>query len=317
MPPIKQPLVDKSLEILEILGLPRAQQNERSALTLLALLNLSPGKEWNQSEDPLIGISPIMDWIRNYYELDYAANTRESVRKNTIHQFVEAGIVICNPDKPGRSTNSPLTVYQISPMTFNLLRSYGSADWDANLAYYQSIVEELVIRYAKVRKQQQVPIKLLDGKTIELSPGSHSELIKEIIEQFGSRFAPGGNLVYAGDTGSKWGYFDDVLAEMIGIDVDRHGKMPDVIIFWRERNWLFLVEAVTSTGPVDHKRKDELIRLFATKSASIGLVFVSAFPDRSTMTRFLGDIAWETEVWISSDPSHMIHFNGDKFIGPM
>ncbi|MFS2517149.1 MULTISPECIES: BsuBI/PstI family type II restriction endonuclease [Parabacteroides] len=30
----------------------------------------------------------------------------------------------------------------------------------------------------------------------------------------------------------------------------------------------------------------------------------------------MADIAWETEVWIAENPGHMIHFNGDRFIGP-
>ena len=81
-----------------------------------------------------------------------------------------------------------------------------------------------------------------------------------------------------------------------------------------EKNWLFLIEAVTSHGPVDHKRYGELNTLF--QNCTAGLVFVSAFPDTKTYVKYSGVIAWETEVWMADNPSHMIHFNGSRFMGP-
>jgi len=139
-------------------------------------------------------------------------------------------------------------------------------------------------------------------------------LIRAIIEDFGPRFAPGSVLIYAGDTGDKWGYFDAPLLAELGVDVDSHGKMPDVVLYIKEQNWLFLVESVTSHGPVDGKRHAELARLFDGSKA--GLVYVTAFPDRATMSRYLGEIAWETEVWVADAPSHLIHFDGVRFLGP-
>ncbi len=161
---------------------------------------------------------------------------------------------------------------------------------------------------------QKLPVKLATGETIRLSPGGHSELIKAIIEEFAARFVPGGVLIYAGDTGEKWGYFDKELLAKLGVELDGHGKMPDVVLYYPERGWLLLVESVTSHGPVDAKRHDELVRLFAGSRA--GLVFVTAFPSRAVMTRYLGEIAWETEVWVADAPSHLIHFNGARFLGP-
>ena len=139
-------------------------------------------------------------------------------------------------------------------------------------------------------------------------------LIRAIIEDFAQRFAPGSVLVYAGDTGDKWGYFDAPLLAGLGVDVDSHGKMPDVVLHFVEKNWLLLVESVTSHGPVDGKRHTELAKLFAGSAA--GLVYVTAFPNRSIMGRYLPEIAWETEVWVADAPSHLIHFNGVRFLGP-
>ena len=160
----------------------------------------------------------------------------------------------------------------------------------------------------------RISVRGPDGKEIVLSGGMHSSLIKSVIEEFAPRFVPGATLVYAGDTGSKWGQFDNGLLSRLGVTVDAHGKMPDAVLYYPDKNWLVLIEAVTSHGPVDSKRHAELTKLFEHSSA--GLVYVTAFPSRAVMTRYLGDIAWETEVWVSDAPTHLIHFNGARFLGP-
>jgi len=301
-------------KILISLGLPRMQQNERSALCLLALLNLTPGKKWAQAENPLMGITPIMTWAREHYHKEYAPNTRETVRRQTMHQFVDAGIALYNPDKPDRPVNSPKAVYQISPAALALLRTFNAQPWHDGLIAYLAERKTLVDQYARERTQNRVPVQIAPGKKITLSPGEHSDLIRTVIEDFGPRFVPGGVLIYAGDTGDKWGYFDARLLGELGVNVDSHGKMPDVMFYCPKRNWLLLVESVTSHGPVDGKRHAELARLFAGSKA--GLIYVTAFPDRSIMGRYIGEIAWETEVWVADAPSHLIHFNGVRFLGP-
>ncbi|GEH74673.1 BsuBI/PstI family type II restriction endonuclease [Escherichia coli] len=306
--------IEAAQQIIASLGLPRAQQNERSALCLLALLNLTPGKAWADAENPLVGITPIMNWVREHYGKVYAPNTRETFRRQSMHQFCAAGVALYNPDKPDRPVNSPKAVYQIEPAALSMLRTFGSPAWHDSLATYLAERETLVTRYAKEREQNRIPVEIAAGQQITLSPGEHSELIRAIIEDFAPRFAPGSVLVYAGDTGEKWGYFDAPLLAGLGVDVDSHGKMPDVVLHFTAKNWLLLVESVTSHGPVDGKRHAELARLFAGSTA--GLVYVTAFPNRSIMGRYLGEIAWETEVWVADAPSHLIHFNGVRFLGP-
>jgi len=306
--------LDNAQKILISLGLPRAQQNERSALCLLALLDLRPGRTWAQAQDPLMGITPIMDWIRDHYKKKYAPNTRETVRRQTMHQFVDAGIALYNPDKPDPPVNSPAAVYQIEPAALALLRTFHTKRWHNKLTAYLAERQTLAARYADERKQKLIPVQIAPGQKITLSPGEHSKLIRAIIEEFGARFVRSGVLVYAGDTGEKWGYFDAVLLAKLGVSVDAHGKMPDVVLYDPERNWLLLIESVTSHGPVDGKRHAELARLFA--NATVGLVYVTAFPNRAIMGRYIGDIAWETEVWVADAASHLIHFNGERFLGP-
>jgi hypothetical protein len=205
-------------------------------------------------------------------------------------------------------------VYQIEPDALALVRTFGTAAWNRNLEVYLQNRQTLTARYAREREMHKLPVRLATGETIRLSPGDHSQLIKAIIEEFAPRFVPGGVLIYAGDAGDKWGYFDRILLETLGVAMDGHGKMPDVVLYDRENKWLLLVESVTSHGPVDGKRHEELARLFA--KSKVGLLYVTAFPSRAAMARYLGEIAWETEVWCGDAPTHLIHFDGKRFLGP-
>lgn len=261
-----------------------------------------------------MGITPIMEWSREHYGKVYKPNTRETFRRQSMHQFVSAGIALYNPDEPDRPVNSPKAVYQIEPVTLKLLRSFSTQQWKSNLKGYLETRQLLADRYAKERTGSRIPIRLVEGKEIFLTPGEHSSLIQAIIELFGPCFVPDGILVYVGDTGKKWGYFDEETLKSLGVSVDAHGKMPDTVLFYPEKNWLLLIEAVTSHGPVDGKRHEELATLFADSTA--GLVYVTAFPNRSVMSRYLPEIAWETEVWVADSPTHLIHFDGERFLGP-
>jgi hypothetical protein len=309
----KQQRINEALRVLSDLDMPRAQQNERSALTLLALLDLTPKKAWKEASSPLMGITPIMDWAKDQYDKSYKPNTRESVRRFTVHQFMQAAIAIQNPDAT-RPINSPDTVYQIEPTCLALVKSFGTPEYELRLKGFKAAQVGLAAKYAKRRDMALVPVVIAPDKTIKLSAGEHSELIKKIIEEFAPRFLPGGSLVYVGDTGDKMGYFDKELLESLGVIVDEHGKMPDAIVYFKEKEWLILAEAVTSHGPVDAKRHEELALLF--KDAAPSLVYVSTFPDRRTFTKYIEAISWETEVWLADNPSHLIHFNGVRFLGP-
>lgn len=304
----------EAIDILGQFGLPRAQVNERTAYCLLALLHITPNKAWGEAEYPLVGITPMMDFAREYYGKDYAPNTRETFRRFSMHQMVQAGIALYNPDMPDRPTNSPKAVYQISPAALDVIKAYGSRDWTGKLSAFKSMASTLTAQYAKERLMDMVKVNIRKDLQVSLSPGKHNELIRAIIEDMAPRFIPGSTLVYIGDTGEKWGFFDDALSARLGFNVEAHGKMPDVILWQEEKNWLVLVESVTSHGPVDSKRYIELSELFSSVHAD--KVFISAFPDKRTFARFASDVAWETEVWVSDNPTHMVHFNGDKFIGP-
>lgn len=306
--------IQETLTVLAALGFPRQQQNERSALTLLSLLGLKPNDTWGNSIDPLMGITPMMEFFTKYYAKEYAPNTRETVRRQTVHQFAQAALIVPNPDKPSRPTNSPKAVYQIEPSALKLLREFGKPSWDTHLSEYLQTVKTLKRLYARERDKHRIPVKLADGQEIRLSPGGQNVLVKKIIDDFCQFFTPGGQIVYVGDTQTKWAYFDSDALVSLDVEIEEHGKMPDVVVYHTEKNWLVLIEAVTSHGPVNPKRRQELKELFA--GSKVGIVYVTAFLERRTMMKYLDDISWETEVWIAESPTHLIHFNGERFLGP-
>ena len=309
-----QEKIDQALEILALLGMPRAQQNERSALILLSLIDLKPNNLWTDLKRPMIGVTPIMNWCEEFYGKKYAPNTRETFRRQTLHQFIDGGLCLYNPDRPDRPVNSPKACYQITTELFDVLVKYGTKEWETALTDWLKHRETLITQYAKERNMEMIPLTLDDGTEIKLSPGNHSQLIRDIVMEFGPRFVPGSEVIYLGDTGAKEDFFKPERLASLGVTVDRKGKLPDVILYWSKRDWLLLIESVTSHGAVDSKRHSELSTLFA--EATSGLIYVTAFPDRQTMARYLADISWETEVWTADAPTHMIHFNGDRFLGP-
>jgi adenine-specific DNA-methyltransferase len=306
--------VEEALEVLGALGMPKAQLNERSALTLLALLDLAPALSWQEATNPLRGITPMMEFMDQQYGKKYAPNSRETVRRQSVHQFLDAGLIIANPDAPQRPTNSGKSVYQIEASALELLRTYGMEEWTHSLKAYLASVETLKTRYAQERAMARIPIEIAPGQTITLSPGGQNVLVEQIITEFAPRFTPGAQLIYVGDTDEKFAHFNKDALTALGVEMDAHGKMPDVIIHYTAKNWLVLIEAVTSHGPIDPKRKTELETLF--KGSSAGLVLVTTFLSRKAMVEYLPAISWETEVWVADTPSHMIHFNGERFLGP-
>jgi hypothetical protein len=306
--------IKQAIALLKMLGMPKGQQNDRSALALLALANLPSNTPWAGAEALLLGITPIMEWSLDQYGKKWKPNTRESVRRRTIHQFVDAGIAQINPDDPKRPTNSQDTVYQLTKECLDLLQEHDSPDFPQRLSEFLDERGSLVAKYAMERAMRLIPVRMPDGRPISISAGKHSQLIKAIVEQFGSRFVPGGHVLYVGDTGKKLGHFDEAALASLGCQLDSHGKFPDVIIHSIEKSWLFLVEAVTTHGPVDPKRHKELAEVF--RPVKSGLVYVTAFLDRKSMNKFTKEISWQTEVWVADSPSHLIHFDGERFWGP-
>ncbi|MEX0684831.1 MAG: BsuBI/PstI family type II restriction endonuclease [Balneolales bacterium] len=315
--------IDEAQQILEALGLPKKQQNERSALTLLALCHLKEDDKWSKAKPVSMSVvgnkdnakyEGVLRFIAEKYNRKYAENSRETFRRQTLHQFVQAGIVEHNPEKPDLPTNSKDNHYRLSPETLKVVKAFNTNRWNKEIKYFKKNVGLLRDKYLKKRKLHQIPVKLKGGAKLVFSPGKHNEVQIAIIQDFASRFAPGSELLYIGDTAKKDLYLDAEALENLGIPIDQHSKLPDVVLYDRKKDWLYLIEAITSHGPVSPKRIVELEKLL--EKCDAGKIYVSAFPDFKEFKKHSLDIAWETEVWVVDFPDHMIHFNGDKFLGP-
>ena len=301
-------------DALKQLGFNGRQANEVAAYTLLACIGLQATEPWTTARSPLLGITPCIQFIKTAYGIEYAPNTRETIRDEAVKYFVAEALLLRNPDKPDRPTNSGQTVYQIEPAALRLLQAYGTSDWAQSLTSYNSERHRIRAESSRQRAIARIAVKLPSGAEITLSPGGQNPLIKAVIEDFCGRFVPGGTILYVGDTEGKFLHYERESLGALGISLAAPEKMPDVVVHDKKRNWLVLVEAVTSAGPVDSKRRQELRTLFANSKA--GLVYVTAFSTREAMRSFLPDISWETEVWVASAPDHLIHFNGERFLGP-
>jgi hypothetical protein len=307
--------IKEAKTILKELGLPKAQQNEMSALTLLALCGIKNADAWKDAQRSSLKVTKgVMAFMTKHYKRRYAPNTRETVRRQILHQFVQARLADYNPDNPQLPVNSPNAHYALSKPALEVIRTFGTKKWNSSVTILKAEVGELKKRYIKDRNLILIPLKLSDGTIIHLSPGKHNQVQVAIVNQFASRFAKGSMLLYLGDTAKKDLHMDTKMLKKLGIPIDQHSKLPDVVIYDSNRNWLFLIEAVTSHGPITPKRIFELEDFLV--NCKVGKVYVSAFPDFAEFKRHTADLAWETEVWIMEHPDHMIHFNGDKFIGP-
>ena len=301
--------LDSAKEILKAIEMPERQQNDISAYTLLALANIRQHNKWSESTANWIRIHDIIRFIYVNYDVQYAENSRETFRKQVIHQFRDAAIIEDN----GKATNSPLYRYRLTEEFLKLIQTYDSPEWDNSLNEFLSEHESLIDIYSSKRELLKRPV-MINGQEFSFSPGPHNELQKQIIEEFGSRFAQGSECLYVGDTAKKDLLINHEKLEELGFAISTHDKMPDVILYCEDKNWIYFIEAVTSTGPMDYKRIGEINQL--TENVKAGKIFITAFLDFRTFKKFAADLAWDSEVWIADNPDHLIHFNGDRFLGP-
>ena len=299
--------ITETRELLAAIGLPKAQQSDICVLTVLGMADIKPETDWSEATNNWLRIHDIIQFANTNYPVSYAENSRETFRKQALHHFRTAAIVEDN----GKSTNSPNYRWRLTREFVNILQNIGITD--APLKAFLSNHERLVDIYASKKIMEKMPVKI-NGQDFTFSPGSHNELQKAIIEEFAPRFAPGSECLYVGDTTEKDLVKNVAKLRELGFEITLHDKMPDVVLYREDKDWIYFVESVTSVGPMDPKRIVEIGQM--TANVTSGMIFVTAFLDFKTFKKFSEKLAWETEVWIADMPDHMIHLNGDKFLGP-
>lgn len=301
--------IDEAKQILNALQVPEQQQNAMCCCVLLAMAGLTKENSWQDATNEWIRIHDVIAFANNNYGTTYAENSRETFRKQAMHHFRNAAFIEDN----GKATNSPNYRYRLTEEMLELVQSFGTDRWKAKLASFQANHEALVQLYASKIIRRKMPVKI-NGRNFTFSPGAHNRLQKAIIEEFAPRFAPSSECLYVGDTTKKDLVKNEDKFRELGFTITLHDKMPDVVLYLEEKKWLYFIESVTSVGPMDPKRIKEIEEM--TAGVTVGKIYVTAFLDFKTFKKFSESLAWETEVWIADMPDHMIHLNGDKFLGP-
>ena len=294
--------MDEARSFLQEIGMPKTQLSDICCLALLAMADVKEDTPWQQATNEWVRIHDIIAFANTFYETAYAENSRETFRKQAMHHFRTAALIEDN----GKATNSPNYRYRLTKETLSTLQTMKTEQWDASIENFMADHQKLVDIYASKKRMKLMPVKI-NNQDFTFSPGKHNELQKAIIEQFAPRFAPNSECLYVGDTIEK-----DLVKNVdklweLGFEITLHDKMPDVVLYCEDKNWIYFIESVTSVGPMDPKRIIEITDM--TKN-------VTAFLDFGTYKKFSASLAWETEVWIAESPDHMIHLNGDKFMGP-
>ncbi len=301
--------INEARELLKMLGMPKTQQADICCYVLLAMAGIKPDTLWKDAGNEWIRIHDIIQFANTYYGSTYAENSRETFRKQALHHFRNAALVEDN----GKATNSPNYRYRLTEETLQMVRTFQTSEWQKSVSRFLEYHEKLVDMYASKKKMTMMPVRI-NGADFQFSIGRHNELQKAIIQEFAPRFAPNSECLYVGDTIEKDLVKNVDKLKELGFEITLHDKMPDVVLYREDKDWIYFVESVTSVGPMDAKRILEITEM--TKCVAAGKIFVTAFLDFKTYKRFSENLAWETEVWIAEMPEHMIHLNGDKFLGP-
>jgi hypothetical protein len=295
--------------ILSDVGMPVQQQTNLCSYVLLAMAGIKEKDSWNSATNEWIRIHDIIQFTNTNYGVTYAENSRETFRKQALHHFRTAALIEDN----GKATNSPNYRYRLTNEILDIVRTIGSQEEETAISRFMTSHQSLVEIYASKKKMTKMPVKI-NNQQFTFSAGKHNELQKAIIEEFAPRFAPHSECLYVGDTIEKDLVKNIDTLQALGFEITLHDKMPDVVLYREDKNWIYFIESVTSVGPMDPKRIIELSEM--TKNVTAGKIFVTAFQNFKTFKAFSESLAWETEVWISDMPEHMIHLNGDKFFGP-
>ncbi len=300
--------------LLSQIGMPQKQKSMICVFTLLAMANLKRNSLWHEATNNWIRIHDIIAFTAENYDVIYAENSRETFRKQAMHPFRTAALIEDN----GLATNSPNYRYRLTNEFLQVIREIPDeqsivSEPGMALIRFQANHDSLTKIYASKKRMQKMPVRI-NHQDFTFSPGKHNQLQKVIIEEFAPRFAPNSECLYVGDTIQKDLVKNIEKLSALGFQITLHDKMPDVVLYNEDRDWIYFIESVTSVGPMDPKRIVEIESM--TRNVTAGKIYITAFLDFATFKKFSEQLAWETEVWIADMPDHMIHLNGDKFLGP-
>lgn len=311
-----QRIINEALEILESVGIPMTSKTERGlermAVCFLAVAGVT--KDWSRAkENANLKSRDIINIVNKNFEEDISSGSYDDIRRKDLKLLVLADIIVNSGVNKGSATNDPTRGYALHPDFKKLIVTYKTAGWSKALSAFNKNKPNLSEILLRKRNIEKIPVKLPNGKPLELSLGEHNVLQKAIIEEFLPRYGSDCSVLYIGDTSNKSLYVETEELKKLNFFELSHDELPDIIAFSKKNNWLYLIEAVYSSGPMSETRVLELRKML--KDCKAELIFVTAFLTRNEFRKWQMDIAWETEVWTADHPDHLVHFNGHKFLG--
>lgn len=315
-------LFNEAISALEQLGIPldglTNRRMERLAMVFLALADVHEPGMWKSAKGHNANRSlrsrDIIEYLNAHFAEHISSGSYDDIRRQELKLLTLGCLVETSAGNPNSSRNDPRRGYAIAARLLPVLHAIGTRNWKELLGIFLPTIETLAQAISDIRPTQTLPVKLPSGATLEFSPGPHNQLQKAIIEEFLPRYGYGAEVLYVGDAADKYLVRDATRLKTLDFFELSHGELPDIVAYSSKRHWLYLIEAVHSSGPVSPIRHLELSRLTARCKADI--VYVTAFLNREAFRKFAADISWETEVWIADAPDHLVHFNGDSFMGP-
>lgn len=314
-----QELINTTLYILDTFGIPldaTPRRLERMAIAFLASGDIKRVGDFKNGKDLNNGYAlktrDIIIYVNNHFGENISSGSYDDIRRKDLKLLTVAEVVL--QSSPNSATNDSTRGYSINPTYAELIRNYGSKDWVKLVSEKLKNIEPLSMKLRREREIAKVNVTLPSGGELTFSAGEHNVLQKAIIEDFLPRYGHGAEVLYVGDTSDKYLYLEKEKLEVLNFFEISHEELPDVIAYSKKKNWLYLIEAVHSSGPISELRLIQLQKL--TKDCKADIVYVTVFLNRPKFRQFMPDIAWETEVWIADNPDHLVHFNGDKFLGP-
>ena len=310
-----QEIINQALDILESVGIPMDKTErglEKMAVCFLAVADVT--KDWSKAiENANLKSRDIINFVNKNFEENISSGSYDDIRRKDLKLLVLANIVVNSGLNKGSATNDPKRGYALQTDFKKLIETYSTPNWNKNLKAFNKNSPSLADILARKKDIEKIPVKLPNGKPIELSLGEHNVLQKHIIEQFLPRFGSDCVVLYIGDTSNKSLHIEIKELEKLNFFELSHDELPDIIAYSKKNNWLYLIEAVHSSGPMSETRVLELKRML--KNCKAELIFVTSFLTRQEFKKWMLDVAWETEVWIADNPDHLVHFNGHKFLG--
>jgi len=169
------------------------------------------------------------------------------------------------------------------------------------------------IREDKVRERAELQARLA-AESRQFLDTKHSDLIESACTHYITRFLPGYEILYVDDgDGDRITKEDCVRLEGAGITISLSDAMPDVLLWNRDTNYLWVIEAVTSDGEVDEHKISKLQKL-AERYGKAGIGFTTVYRtwrDAAARQGRHKNIAPGSYLWILEDPSK--HFLVEVF----